>query len=98
MLFLVIDFFCCKVEEQQERIENLCSKLNCNYPGSYCSVENGAPKCVCDAIVCESDGQKICGQDGQTYASKCDLLKFSCAKQIEIEIAHVGHCSQGNFF
>ncbi|CAF0717274.1 unnamed protein product [Brachionus calyciflorus] len=86
---------CVSLTDHKEQIENLCSKLICNYPGSYCSIENGIPRCICDSINCESDSKQVCGQDGQTYSSKCDLIKFSCAKQIEIEVAYFGQCNQG---
>lgn len=76
-------------------MENLCSNVICNYPGSYCSVENGIPTCVCNSINCESDEIEVCGQDGQTYASKCDLMRLSCNRQIPIEIAYYGKCTQG---
>ena len=92
-------FFCWNVVlEQQQELETLCSEINCNYPGSYCSVENGVPKCVCSSINCESDNVKICGSDGQTYSSYCDLIKFSCHKQTQISIAYTGQCSQGKEF
>jgi hypothetical protein len=52
---------------------------------------------MCDKLNCVNDKVKVCGDDGQTYASKCDLLKFSCAKQSNIKIAYIGQCSQGFF-
>jgi hypothetical protein len=83
-------------EEDQKEVMNLCSSINCNYPGSYCSIDDeGLPRCVCDSIECVSDNEKVCGEDGQTYASKCDLIMFSCLKQTNIEMAHEGQCSQG---
>lgn len=84
--------------EQKESLESLCSNVNCNYPGSYCSVENGIAKCVCDSINCVNDEIEVCGQDGQTYASKCDLIKLSCSRQIQTEVAYNGKCSQGMNF
>lgn len=83
------------VIEEQKEVENLCSSISCNYPGSYCSIEDGTAKCVCDSIECTSDNEKVCGEDGQTYASRCDLMRLSCLKQTTIEIAHIGQCSQG---
>ncbi|RNA43430.1 agrin-like isoform X2 [Brachionus plicatilis] len=87
---------CISIIKQKENLENLCSNVICNYPGSYCSVENGIPKCVCNSINCESDEIEVCGQDGQTYASKCDLMRLSCNRQIPIEIAYYGKCTQAN--
>ena len=58
-------------------------------------MQNNKPKCICDTITCVSDNVKVCAEDGQTYASYCDLVKFSCAKQTHIAINYAGQCSQG---
>lgn len=90
---------CVSIIEQQKQMENLCSSLNCNHPGAYCSIEEGQARCICDTISCENDNKVVCGEDGQTYASECDLIKFSCSKQMEIRVAYEGQCRQGlNFF
>lgn len=97
-LFFNIKFYsniAYEVIEQQNQIESLCSTIDCDYPGAYCSVDDGKPKCICDTISCISDHEKVCGEDGQTYASRCDLMKFSCTKQIRIGVAHIGQCSPG---
>ncbi len=44
---------------------------------------------------CFSDNIKVCGDDGETYASYCDLMKISCLKQLNIQIAYIGQCSMG---
>jgi hypothetical protein len=85
-----------KVGEQKDKTDKLCESINCEFPGSYCSLEDDdTPKCMCDKLDCINDKVKVCGEDGQTYASKCDLLKLSCAKQTNIKIAYIGQCSQG---
>ena len=90
-------FYSIKVYSKEAKaIENICSNIKCDYPGSYCSVgASGEPKCVCETITCRSDNVKVCGEDGQTYASYCDLQKFSCDKQTQIRVRYTGHCSQG---
>ena len=40
---------------------------------------------------------EVCGEDGETYASYCDLMKISCIKQTNIQVAYEGQCSMGNF-
>lgn len=86
---------CVSTRDTQQKIVNLCSSIYCNYPGAYCVVEDAVPRCVCEAIKCESDGVKVCGVDGQTYESMCDLYKFSCAKKTRIDFVNFGQCSQG---
>lgn len=80
---------------EAQNIESICSKIKCDYPGSYCTLENGIPKCICETINCKSNKIKVCAEDGQTYASYCDLMKSSCAKQMPIKVKYSGQCSQG---
>ena len=83
-------------EKVNNQSKNICS--TCNFPGSFCVMDNDQPKCICDFINCESDNIKVCGDDGQTYASICDLMKFSCSEKINTRIAHIGQCSMGMLF
>jgi coxsackievirus/adenovirus receptor len=69
--------------------------IESDYPGSYCTLENGTPRCICETISCQSDNIKVCAEDGQTYASFCDLMKLSCSTQIPIKVRYSGQCSQG---
>lgn len=82
---------------EAQSIESICSTIKCDYPGSYCTLENGTPRCICETINCKSNKIKVCAEDGQTYASYCDLMKSSCAKQIPIKVKYSGQCSQGMF-
>ena len=84
------------MNEDNKNLQKLCENIKCDFPGAYCALDDeNIPKCMCDQVDCESDRVQVCGYDGQTYASKCDLMKFSCAKQTNIEIAYEGQCSQG---
>ena len=84
-------------------MELKCSQLvSCHFPGAYCAIEEGGEaRCVCDTITCdEEQGSSsrsgvVCADDGQTYASECDLMKFACVKQLEIRVAYHGQCTQG---
>ena len=83
------------IDESLNTGNNECSS-DCNYPGSFCTIVNGKPKCACDFVNCISDHKKVCGEDGETYASYCDLMKISCIKQTNIPVAYEGQCSMGN--
>lgn len=43
---------------------------------------------------CESNGNSrpVCGTDGQTYTSRCELLRVQCGGEA-IAVAHRGPCS-----
>lgn len=59
--------------------------------GSLCEVETG--RCVCPSECVES-AQPVCGSDGHTYASECELHVHACTHQISLYVASAGHCRE----
>lgn len=55
---------------------------------------------VQDVVIVESDGKKVCGTDGQIYASECLMKISACKKQQYIVVANKGDCGrwQKTFF
>ena len=47
-------------------------------------------------------GGPICGTDGMTYSSRCDLHAYNCGarkhgeKSVDIGVAHEGECNTGS--
>jgi agrin len=61
--------------------------------------------CVCptecveeaqDVVIVESENNKVCGTDGQTYASECYMKIAACKKQQFIVVANKGDCGKKN--
>ncbi|XP_006886016.1 PREDICTED: LOW QUALITY PROTEIN: agrin [Elephantulus edwardii] len=57
--------------------------------GALCEAETG--RCVCPSE-CVASAQPVCGSDGRTYASECELHVAACTHQINLQVASVGHC------
>ncbi|XP_006871817.1 PREDICTED: agrin [Chrysochloris asiatica] len=57
--------------------------------GALCEAETG--RCVCPSE-CVASAQPVCGSDGQTYASECELHVAACTRQISLHVAAAGHC------
>lgn len=58
--------------------------------GAVCS----AGQCVCPR--CERPPPApVCGSDGVTYRSACELREAACQQQIQLEEARAGPCEQG---
>ncbi|XP_044018032.1 agrin-like isoform X3 [Aphidius gifuensis] len=81
---------------------NGCENKKCEHYGKCESDSSGEAKCVCPTN-CEDSGKdsnfvvnKICGSDGTTYASECDLKKTSCMSQKLITVNFEGDCSLCN--
>uniref|UniRef100_A0A452IZX2 Agrin n=1 Tax=Gopherus agassizii TaxID=38772 RepID=A0A452IZX2_9SAUR len=65
-----------------------CSK--CQF-GAICEAETG--RCVCPTE-CISSSQPVCGTDGNTYGSECELHVRACTQQTNIQVAAQGDCSE----
>ncbi|XP_039223823.1 agrin isoform X4 [Crotalus tigris] len=57
--------------------------------GAICEAETG--QCVCPTE-CVASSQLVCGTDGNTYGSECELHVQSCIQQVSIEVAAQGSC------
>ncbi|XP_062961532.1 agrin isoform X2 [Cynocephalus volans] len=57
--------------------------------GALCEAETG--RCVCPSE-CVASAQPVCGSDGHTYASECELHVHACTHQISLRVASAGHC------
>ncbi|XP_020018063.2 agrin isoform X3 [Castor canadensis] len=57
--------------------------------GALCEADTG--RCVCPSE-CVASTQPVCGSDGHTYASECELHVHACTHQISLHVASAGHC------
>ncbi|XP_068506113.1 agrin isoform X3 [Syngnathus scovelli] len=61
---------------------------NCSF-GAICEAQSG--QCVC-ATECVESHQPVCGSDGTTYTSECELHVRACKKQMELYVVSQGEC------
>lgn len=66
-----------------------CGDTVCAF-GAVCS----AGRCVCPRCERPPPGP-VCGSDGVTYRSSCELREAACQQQMQIEEARAGPCEQG---
>lgn len=71
-----------------------CTDLTCRF-GAICQDLQGQAVCVCpmDCPVASSAEQTVCGSDGVSYGSECDLRLAACRKQLNVAMAYEGPCS-----
>ncbi|KAI1278101.1 Agrin [Halotydeus destructor] len=67
-----------------------CSRFKCDF-GAKCQVNrHGIASCICPE--CPQVYSPVCGTDGSTYNSKCDLNRSSCQSRSKISVIHDGQC------
>eukprot|EP00794_Sanderia_malayensis_P013999 gene13999-15457_t len=70
-----------------------CDEVSCPYK-QICALSNdNTPHCRC-AVRCIHDKRTgfLCGRNGRTYASLCDLRKDECLRSKDILVKHYGKC------
>lgn len=61
--------------------------------GAECVVKNDEPVCECPEA-CPQTSDPVCGSDGHSYGSSCEMRAMSCALQKPIHIQHQGPCGE----
>nr|XP_054602129.1 agrin isoform X4 [Nothobranchius furzeri] len=69
-----------------------CVNKVCDY-GALCVVKNAEPVCEC-LEACPQTPDPVCGSDGQSYGSPCEMRAMGCALQKAIHIQHRGPCDE----
>jgi len=70
---------------------SVCEDLECR-PGRECLSVGGRPTCVCRQH-CPDHWKPVCGSDGVSYDSHCELHKAACDSNTHITPRHRRFCS-----
>uniref|UniRef100_UPI004038D3BE agrin-like n=1 Tax=Callospermophilus lateralis TaxID=76772 RepID=UPI004038D3BE len=69
-----------------------CAEMHCEF-GASCVEEAGSAHCICPALTCpEASATKVCGSDGITYGSECQLKTIACRQGLDIFTQSLGPC------
>uniref|UniRef100_A0A7N8X2P6 Agrin n=1 Tax=Mastacembelus armatus TaxID=205130 RepID=A0A7N8X2P6_9TELE len=73
-------------------IPSPCLDKECDH-GAVCVVKNNEPVCECPEA-CPQTSDPVCGSDGHSYGSPCEMRAMGCALQKAIHIQHKGPCDE----
>ncbi|XP_050313632.1 agrin-like isoform X2 [Anthonomus grandis grandis] len=74
-----------------------CKELTC-YFGATCVERNGFAMCDChEQCPQDNEVQTVCGSDGKTYNSACELNELACRVQKDVVIQAFGTCKDDMF-
>ena len=65
-------------------------------PYARCERIRGQPKCRCP-VDCKNTKGKVCGSDGETYLSVCELQVVACTTNRMVTVAHNGGCKPSEY-
>ena len=72
-----------------------CKKKLCEFFSKCIKKSDGKAECTCPVCDDSKNGYSpVCGYDGKTYASQCELEKASCEKKTDIKVAKREACGK----
>ncbi|XP_076059065.1 agrin-like isoform X2 [Oratosquilla oratoria] len=81
------------IEVQSEGKCDACKDVQCGRFG-VCEVdENGVGRCSCPTDCSQALGGEVCGSDGRTYRTECELQVAACSSRASITVVHKGNCN-----
>uniref|UniRef100_A0A8B9H3K8 Agrin n=1 Tax=Astyanax mexicanus TaxID=7994 RepID=A0A8B9H3K8_ASTMX len=69
-----------------------CEQERCRKYGGSWDEDTEDDRCVCDFTCQNVPRNQVCGSDGQTYDSECELKKTRCEKQVDLLLQSQGPC------
>ena len=74
-----------------------CDSVKCDFYAECFDDGQGLTTCECPSSCGSALTQTICGNDGQTYTSDCEMRKTSCQQGKLISKAYDGNCGKSRF-
>ncbi|GIY58962.1 hypothetical protein CDAR_451322 [Caerostris darwini] len=85
----------CMDKSIAQPVSGSCDDLICFHGAECKETEDNQAQCICD-LNCSPDDNKdlVCGSDGNTYGSECQMKLFSCRYQKTITVESHSPCAK----
>lgn len=94
-----VNWFCCvQLRFILHFFVDPCKKRVCEYYSRCVSRSDGTAVCVCPVCSKNDKISPVCGEDGKTYASQCELERVACEMKKDIETVKKEECGELSSF
>ena len=73
-----------------------CKKQTCDFNGKCLRRNDNKADCVCQICAMDEKYSPVCGDDGKTYATQCELERVTCERKMKVRVVKREACGESS--